>query len=148
MSSSIRGIDQSLREVQLHLELSLRDRTPLDDAEVGALVTFHHNWLAQIAELRVSDERGNVMLGYGVTPDTRVNYGDRVFFVMHRDHDDGRTLASKLFTDAFPAPGSRSFPVATTIRMAVLRAWSPRLCRSSIFSNCWRACRWGRAALR
>ena len=96
VSSSIRGIDQSLREVQLHLELSLRDRTPLDDAEVVAQVSFHESWLAQIAELRVSDERGNVLLGHGVTPGIRVNYGDRDFFVAHRAHDDGRTLASKL----------------------------------------------------
>ena len=96
VSSSIRGIDQSLREVQLHLERSLRDRTPLDDAEVVAQVSFHESWLAQIAELRVSDEQGNVLLGHGVTPGIRVNYGDRDFFVMHRDHDDGRTLASKL----------------------------------------------------
>ena len=94
VSSSIRGIDQSLREVQLHLELSLRDRTPLDDAEVVAQVSLHESWLAQIAELRVSDEQGNVLLGHGVTPGTRVNYGDRDFFVMHRGHDDGRTLAA------------------------------------------------------
>ena len=96
VSSSIRGIDQSLREVQLHLERTLRNQAPLDEPETVAHVTFHENWLAQIAELRVSDEQGNVRLGHGVTSDTRVSYRDRDFFVAHQAHNDGRTLASKL----------------------------------------------------
>ena len=96
VSSSVRGIDQSLREIQLQLERTLRQQVPLTDPDTVALLAFHESWLSQIAELRVSDAQGRVLLGHGVTSDTRVSYADRDFFRAHREQDDGQTRASKL----------------------------------------------------
>lgn len=96
VTASIREIDLSLREIQVHLERSLRHSATLDRAETGELIGFHQTWLSQIAEIRVTDATGAVILGSGVTPETRVTYSDRDFFAAHQhDHDD-RTLASKL----------------------------------------------------
>ncbi|CAM5434047.1 EAL domain-containing protein [Thauera mechernichensis] len=96
VSSSIREIDLALREVQKHLEWSLRDEGVIDRTAMDELIDFHRDWLSAIAEVRVTNAAGEVILGHAVTPATRVSYADRSFFLEHQAGDAGRTLASTL----------------------------------------------------
>ncbi len=96
VTASVREIDLLLREVQINLERELRRGQPLDRDAMNTLIAMHQDWLSQPTEIRVTDASGAVVLGHGVTPDTRVNVADRDFFVAHRAGDDGHTRASKL----------------------------------------------------
>ena len=96
VTASVREIDLLLREVQINLERELRHGQPLDRDAMNTLIAMHQDWLSQPTEIRVTDASGAVVLGHGVTPDTRVNVADRDFFVAHRAGDDGHTRASKL----------------------------------------------------
>ena len=96
VSASVREIELLLREVQSQLERELRQGQALDRGAINGLIAAHQGWLAQPAEIRVTDASGAVVLGHGVTPETQVNVADRDFFIEHRARDDGRTRASKL----------------------------------------------------
>jgi diguanylate cyclase (GGDEF)-like protein/PAS domain S-box-containing protein len=96
VTASVREIELLLRELQIHLEHELRHGQPLDGGAMNGLIAAHEDWLSQPAEIRVTDASGALMLGNGVTPDTRVSAADRDFFIQHRAQDDDRTRVSKL----------------------------------------------------
>ncbi|WP_282810939.1 bifunctional diguanylate cyclase/phosphodiesterase [Thauera humireducens] len=96
VSSSVREIDLALKEIQSRLERDLRRRDRPDTDDTLLAIDFHQDWLAQVAEIRITDESGTPILGYGVTPQTRVSYADRSFFEEHRKHADRGLIASKL----------------------------------------------------
>ena len=89
-------IDISLQGVQAYLERELAGGRGQDAAELNALLQSRENWLAQIAEIRVTDASGAVRFGHGVTPQTTASYSDREFFIAHRSDSGHGTLASKL----------------------------------------------------
>ncbi|HRP24480.1 MAG TPA: EAL domain-containing protein [Thauera sp.] len=96
VTASVREIELLLRELQVHLEHELREGRPLVGGAMSDLIAEHGGWLSQPAEIRVTDASGAVVLGHGVTPETKVNASNRDFFIEHREKDDGRTRASKL----------------------------------------------------
>ena len=96
VSSSVREIDLALKEIQVRLESDLRHMGQPGADDTMAVVDFHQDWLAQVAEIRITDASGAPILGYGVTPQTRVSYADRSFFEEHRTHADRGLIASKL----------------------------------------------------
>ena len=96
VSSSVREIDLALKEIQVRLEGDLRRKGLPGAGDTMAVVDFHQDWLTQVAEIRITDASGAPILGYGVTPQTRVSYADRSFFAEHRDHADRGLIASKL----------------------------------------------------
>ena len=89
-------IDISLQGVQAYLERKLAGGRGQDAGELNALLASRENWLAQVAEIRVTDASGAVRFGHGVTPQTTASYSDREFFSAHRSSSGHGTLASKL----------------------------------------------------
>ncbi len=96
VTAMTREVDLSLREIQHNLEIDLRQRGTIAKGDAETLVALREEWLSGVAEIRVADATGAVLLGHGVTADTDVSYADRPFFNEHRMHPDDRMLASKL----------------------------------------------------
>lgn len=96
VTAMIREVDLSLREIQHNLEIGLRQRGTIAREDAETLVALREEWLSGVAEIRVTDSTGAVLLGHGVTAETDVSYEDRPFFNEHRMQTDDRMLASKL----------------------------------------------------
>ena len=96
VTSSVREIDLTLREIQHHLESELQQRQPLQARQINPRLAEHEQWLQQAPELRITDASGRVRFGHGLTPSTDIDYSDRSFFLAHRGLDDDRTRASHL----------------------------------------------------
>jgi diguanylate cyclase (GGDEF)-like protein/PAS domain S-box-containing protein len=99
ISSSVRGVDHSLRDISQHLERGLQSHGPLLDADASKLLAFHENWLAQTAELRVVDAQGRVLLAPEGSPQRRAIHVNHDFIAAHRADLGDRTLSSKLLHD-------------------------------------------------
>ena len=93
VTGHIREINLSLTQIQAELEQDLREGRFGHKPERVAMLSSHENWLSQVAEIRVTDARGTVLFGHGVTPAIHVSYGDREFFGIH-SREPGRGLVS------------------------------------------------------
>jgi len=88
ISGSVGKIDLSLREIIFMLERDLRQQGFLNADEVNAILRQRRDWLAGLAEFRVTDASGHVRYGPGVMPGDNVSYADRSFFETHRRNGD------------------------------------------------------------
>ena len=84
LSEMTKKIDLSLLGIVAELERSLRQtgpQTAADSQEV--MLAQRSHWIGDIAEFRVTDASGLVVLGPGVAAGTRAFYKDRDFFRAH-----------------------------------------------------------------
>ncbi|ENO87025.1 bifunctional diguanylate cyclase/phosphodiesterase [Thauera linaloolentis] len=102
ITSSVREIDLALQLIGEQLERELRSGAGFADADTMALIALQQSWLAEIAELRVTDENGMAVLGLGSAPRECASCAGLDFFEAHRAGTDSGLIASKLVRGETP----------------------------------------------
>lgn len=96
ITSSVREINLSLQLIGDQLERELRSGARLEVERTMAAISQQQGRIAEIAELRVTDEHGMAVLGFGVTAQACTRCAGQSFFEEHRSGADLGLVASKL----------------------------------------------------
>ncbi len=97
VTAAAHDIDLSLGEIERNLERELQSSSGLHANIVPSkLPSLSENWVSQLAEIRITDATGKLIVGPGVVPGNLVSYADREFFTTHSTHSDSGMIVSKL----------------------------------------------------
>jgi PAS domain S-box-containing protein len=88
ISQVVRNVDLSLLETADYLERELRLRGHLNSEEVNGLLSRRMKWEGAATSYHVTDATGTVRYGPGAKGDREVSYGDRPYFITHRESPD------------------------------------------------------------
>ena len=95
ISNSIQKIDIALRTVTDELERQLSGKKGIDDKSIHAFLTRHEQRLPELEAFRIADDKGLVILGKGVDKQNPTSWGDRDYFVHHREHAENTLRITK-----------------------------------------------------
>ena len=91
LSVSMGRVEVTLGNVVDRLEDELSQRRTLEASRLAAFLSREESRIAHGARIRVSDEKGNVILGAAVVPGT-ASWADRSFFPLLKDRTELQTL--------------------------------------------------------
>jgi len=98
LTESASKIDLSLREIADHLEREMRLRGRLDAREIDTILENRRAWISGIGEFRAIDAAGAVRFGRRTEQDDHIDFGDRPYFIAHRDNrDSGLVVTGPIF---------------------------------------------------
>jgi PAS domain S-box-containing protein len=91
-----RLIDDAVVRAERALERQLREGGR-DRKRLEQVVELEQEQLPEIDALRITNAEGDVLIGQGIAPGTKVSYGDRHFFQQHKAHQqDGLIITEPI----------------------------------------------------
>ena len=91
ISDYAKMIDLGLQDIADHLEHDVAQQSRED---INRLLADRTQRLSVAVDFRVTDETGAVIYGAGVGQGTNVSFGDRDFFIKHRDSPSGSMIVT------------------------------------------------------
>ncbi|SDS94652.1 PAS domain S-box-containing protein/diguanylate cyclase (GGDEF) domain-containing protein [Halopseudomonas litoralis] len=96
VTGAAREVDLVLRKVQSRLETALRVGESLETSPASELTGAGEGWIADAADIHITDATGLVQFEQQADEGRWVDYGDRDYFLTHRTNPDAGMLVSGL----------------------------------------------------
>ena len=92
IKGEINSIDMALIAVKFETEGQIA-RGCIDKESLNRYMSRHHSYLSSLQGIRMTDSKGDVIYGTGLTPG--INIADRDYFIFERDNPNGDLFISK-----------------------------------------------------